>query len=369
MTSMVLVAPGPLDSRTGGYIYNRRMVEGLRHLGWKVDVLELDSTFPHPTPAALEHASRTLADVRAGTITMVDSLALGPLAAIIMREASRLAVVALVHLPLAATIGLDREDAARFEDGERRALAAAACVVITGRAALPLIASYAVDTSRVVVVEPGTDPAPLARGSPTGPLELLTVATLNPGKGHEMLLEALSALGDSAWRLTCAGSLTRDPATAARVRTTAARLQLEDRVTFAGDLDRRALAACYDRADIAVLASRQETYGMAVAEALAHGLPVVATMTGAVPDLVGDDAGLLVPVGDTTALTSALARVVTDSGLRARLADGARRRRDRLPTWDDAARLMSTALDRINGVGGHFRGQQLTNGDGSVLEK
>jgi len=371
MTPSVLVAPGPLDSRTGGYIYDRRMVEGLRRLGRQVDVLELDSSFPHPTPAALEHASRTLAAVRAGTITMVDSLALGPLAAIIVREASRLPVVALVHLPLAATIGLEREDAARFEEDERRALAAAARVVVTGRASLPLIARYAVDASRVVVVEPGTDPAPLAHGSRTGPVELLTVATLNPGKGHEMLLEALSAVSDSAWRLTCAGSLTRDPATAARVRATAARLQLENRVTFTGDLDRRALAARYDRADVAVLATRQETYGMAVAEALAHGLPVVATMTGAIPDLVGDDAGLLVPVGDTAALTAALARVLGDSGLRARLAEGARRRRDRLPTWDDAARVMSTALDRVRGSGVIFRGHfpYDPTGDGSVLEK
>jgi len=350
MTPIVLVAPGPLDSRTGGYIYDRRIVEGLRHLGRQVDVLELDPSFPHPTPAALEHARRTLAAVRTGTITIVDSLALGPLAAIVMREAPRLTVVALVHLPLAATFGLEHEDAARLEDGERRALAAAARVVVTGRAALPLIARYGVDASRVVVVEPGTDPAPLAHGSQTGPVELLTVATLNPGKGHEMLLEALSALGDSAWHLTCAGSLTRHPATAARVRAATARLQLENRVSFAGDLDRRALAACYDRADVVVLATQQETYGMAVAEALAHGLPVVATMTGAIPDLVGDDAGLLIPVGDRTALTAALARMLDDSGLRARLAEGARRRRDRLPTWDEAARVMSTALDRLCGV-------------------
>ena len=352
MTPAVLVAPGPVDSRTGGYIYDRRLVEGLRRLGRQVDVLELDPSFPRPTPTALEHASRTLAAVPTGTITIVDTLALGPLAAIIMREASRLPVVALVHLPLAATFGLERDDAARFEHGERRALAVAALVIVTGRAALPLITRYGVDASRVVVVEPGTDPAPLARGSRPGPVELLTVATLTPGKGHEMLLEALAALGDSAWRLTCAGSLTRDPATAARVRSTAARLRLDNRVTFAGDLDQRGLAACYDRADVAVLATWQETYGMAVAEALAHGLPVVATMTGAIPDLVGDDAGLLVPVGDTTALTAALAGVLGDSGLRARLAEGARRRRDRLPTWDDAATAMSTA---IHGVGGDGR--------------
>ena len=159
MARIVLVAPAPLQARTGGYIYDGRMVEGLRHLGWQVDVLELDSSFPHPTAAALEHARGALATVRDGTITIVDSLALGAMAEIVTREASRLPVVALVHLPLAAAVGLDQENAARFEDGERRALAAAALVVVTGRAALPMIARYAVAPSRVVVVEPGTDRA------------------------------------------------------------------------------------------------------------------------------------------------------------------------------------------------------------------
>lgn len=350
MPSIVLAAPGPLEARTGGYLYNRRIAEGLRGLGWLVRVLELDPSFPHPTPAALEHADRALAAVGAGTIAIVDSLALGAMPELIAREASRLPVVALVHLPLAATVGLDRNTAARFEDAERRALRAAALVVVTGRAALPLIARYGVAPSRVVVVEPGIDRSPLARGSHGGqPLELLTVATLNPGKGHEMLLTALAAVPAPAWRLTCAGSLTRDPATANRVRATVATLGLEDRVSFVGDLDRPALAACYDAADAFVLATHQETYGMAVAEALAHGLPVVATMTGAIPELVGDDAGLLVPVGDGAAFAEALARVLGDAGLRARLAEGARRRRDQLPTWDEASRRMAAALDLLRG--------------------
>ena len=347
MTPVVLVAPGPLESRTGGYIYDRRMVEGLRSLGWQVDVIELDSTFPDPTPAALEHAGRALAAVPAGTIAMIDSLALGAMPEIVMREAARRPVVALIHQPLAAACGLDPARATRYADGERRALSVAALVVVTGTAALPLIARYAVAPDRTVVVEPGTDRVPLAHGSRGGVIELLTVATLNPGKGHELLLEALSAVKGPAWRLTCAGSLTRDPATAARVRAAAARLELEDRVAFVGDLDRAALAACYDKADVAVLATQQETYGMAVAEALAYGLPVVATATGATPQLLGEDAGLLVPVGDRKALTQALTCVICDASLRQRLADAARRRRDRLPTWEDAARRMAIALEGV----------------------
>ena len=366
MPSIVLVAPSPLEARTGGYLYDRRIAEGLRQRGWLVDVLALDASFPYPTSAALEHADRALAAVRAGTIAIVDSLALGAMPGLITREAARLPVVALVHLPLAAASGLDPGTAARFEDGERRALRAAALVIVTGSATLPLIARYGVAPGRVVVVEPGTDRAPLAHGSRGGqpdvvagvgrtrPLELLTVATLNPGKGHDMLLAALSAAPDPGWRLTCAGSLTRDPVTAHRVRAAAATLGLADRVSFVGDLDRPALEACYDGADVFVLATQQETYGMAVAEALAHGLPVVATMTGAIPELVGDDAGLLVPVGDAPAFTEALSRVLADAGLRARLAEGARRRRDQLPTWDEASRRMAAALDPLRDS--HARG-------------
>lgn len=181
--------------------------------------------------------------------------------------------------------------------------------------------------------------------------ELLCVGTLNAIKGHEMLLEALAAVPIRDWHLTCAGSLTRDPATARHVLAATRRLGLEDRVTFAGDLTHSALAGYYDRADLFVLATRQETYGMAAAEALARGLPVVATMTGALPELVGDDAGLLVPVDDTTAMARALTQVLGDEAVRARLAEGARRVRDRLPGWDEAASRMAAALAAIDAHG------------------
>jgi len=346
MRSIALVVPGRIDARTGGSIYDRRLVEGLRQRGWLVDVLELDASFPCPTAAALEQADRALAAVAAGTIVIVDSLALGAIPDLVTREAGRLRLVALVHLPLAADIALDRETAIRFEETEGRALRAAALVVVTGNAALPLLVRYALAPDRVIVAEPGSDRPPLARGSSGDQaLSLLSVATIHSGKGHEMLLEALSAVPCRTWRLTCAGSLTRDPATAQRVRATVARLGLEDRVSLVGDVDGDALAACYDSADVFVLATRQETYGMAVAEALAHGLPVVATTTGAIPDLIGEEAGLLVPVDDTGSLVVALSRVLGDADLRARLAAGARRVRDRLPTWDETCGRLAAALE------------------------
>jgi glycosyltransferase involved in cell wall biosynthesis len=337
--SVVLAAPGPLDARTGGYIYNRRIADGLRDAGWRVDMLALDPSFPNPTGGAMDHAALTLAAVPAGVVAIVDSLALEALGDVIRHEASRRQIVALIHQP-------------RGGAAEARALHAASLIVITGSAALPAVLQQGAPLHRVVVVEPGTDrPALSPRPARhAGPVELLSVATINAGKGHEALLRALATLRSDAWRLTCAGSLTRDAATAERVRGLAAVLGLQDRVAFTGDLDAAAVGALYAGADVFVLATRLETYGMAVAEALAYGLPVVATTTGAIPALVGDDAGVLVPVDDVGALAEALARVIEEETLRAGLAEGARRRREQLPTWEDASRRFADALTSLVAV-------------------
>lgn len=285
------------------------------------------------------------ARVPSGATVMVDGLALGAMPDLVERESARLNIVALVHLPLAAEVGLDDETVARFEASERRALRAARLIVATGTATLPLLDRYALPGDRVVVVEPGTQPAPLARGSGSTRPHLLSVATLSPGKGHDVLLQALARVGHRDWHLTCAGSVTRHPATAASLRDLVRDLALDDRVSLVGDLDEVALEHCYNVADLFVLTSWRETWGMAVAEALAHGLPVVSTATGAIPALVGGDAGLLTDPGDVAGLAEALDRAMGDETLRAWMAAGARRVRLRLPTWDHAAARMAAALD------------------------
>jgi glycosyltransferase involved in cell wall biosynthesis len=196
----------------------------------------------------------------------------------------------------------------------------------------------------VWVVEPGTDPAPLAVGSSRGPLQLLSVGTVHPGKGYDVLLEALAPLTALEWHLTCAGSLTRDPVFVESLRARTRGLGLVDRVRFLGDLPSDRLDACYAGADVFALATRQETYGMAVAEAIRRGIPVVGTDTGATASIVGPDAGLLVPPGDVARFEHALAAVVANPQLRRRLAEGARVRRASLPTWLEAAARMSDVL-------------------------
>jgi glycosyltransferase involved in cell wall biosynthesis len=210
---------------------------------------------------------------------------------------------------------------------------------------------YGVSADRLVLVQPGVEPAPPARGSGKDRLELLCVASLNRGKGHDVLIDALAGLRDRSWRLTCAGSLERDPATADRIRECVRASELEDRVAFVGELGDADLARCFDAADVFVLPTLFETYGMAVGEALAHGLPVVSTNTGAIPELVGDQAGIVVAPGDPDALRCALALVMDDPNVRRRFAAGARHVRVGLPTWDAAVDKMAAALKSVTDNG------------------
>lgn len=346
MADAVLVVPGSLETRTGGYIYNRRVVDGLRHLGWSVDVVELDTSFPRPTPEARSDARRAFAAIPSGSIAIVDSLALGALPDGIEQESLRLAIVALVHLPLSADLDGGRA-AADFADGERRALAAARLVVVTGKATLPLLAQFDLPAHRLVVIEPGADRVSRSRRSTDGTLTLLAVAPLTPTKGYDILIHALASLQRHEWRLLCAGSVMRHPETAQRVRALLDSYGLATRVTLLGELDESALHQRYREADLFVAASRQETYGMALADALAHGLPVVATSTGASRELVGDTAGLLVPPGDADALARALEQILSDRELRERLAKGAATVAATLRTWEDAADEWATALKAV----------------------
>jgi glycosyltransferase involved in cell wall biosynthesis len=347
MRSVVFVVPGKLETQTGGSIYDLRMTEGLRQYGWTVEIVELDESFPYPTPAALNHASQSLTTLPADSTVIIDGLVLSTIPDIIERETSRIRIVALIHLPIGSDVTIDRNKANQLKKLERRALDAATLIITTSDVTLALLADYEISRDRIVIIEPGTDPGPLSQGSKGTLLQLLSVATLHPGKGHSILLQALAEVAYQDWHLTCAGNITRYPATVEKVRAIIQRLNLEGKVSLLGELDKLELYKHYKTADLFVLATLQETYGMAIAEALAHGLPVVSTTTGAIPDLVSSDAGILVPPGDTMAFTKALTSVLSDPDLRKKFTSGARRVSKKLPSWDNAFKKMSTTLKKL----------------------
>jgi glycosyltransferase involved in cell wall biosynthesis len=349
-----VVVPGRLDTLTGGYGYDRRIIAGLSARGWTVAVRELHDSFPFPTSEARAEARSVLASIGDDGVVLLDGLAFGAMPDEAEREGTRLRLVALVHHPLAAETGISVADANALETTERRALATARRVVVTSRGTAAALDRYGVGQERISVVEPGTDRAPLARGSTGGPLHLLCVASLTPRKGHDVLFRALASIPFRGWRLTCVGSLDRHQAMAEQLGALARALGLEGHIAFAGEADGSRLEAHYARADVFVLPTLHEGYGMVVAEALAHGLPVISTRTGAIAELVGDHAGIVVPPGDVKALAHALLQVLDDKDtggvrVRERLSRGARQVRDTLPTWDDAVRRMDDVLSGVIG--------------------
>jgi glycosyltransferase involved in cell wall biosynthesis len=349
LTPLAFLVPGRLDQLTGGYLFDRRIVEGLRAGGRKMEVVELAGSFPDADATARAAVRAALAGLPDNTAAVIDGLALLGGADSLEAAAKRLRLIGFVHHTLASETGLSAAESARIaglEGGLLRLLRGAICPSEETAAAL---GAYGIAAARIAVVPPGTaKPAaahPASRQG--GPARLLTVASVTPRKGHLVLVAALARLTALDWRLRCIGSLIRDPAAVAALREAIARHALADRVALAGERRPEELAAEYQAADCFVLPSFHEGYGMAFAEALVHGLPVIAARAGAVPRTVPESAGLLVPPGDVAALAAALQRVMAEPDLRRRLAAGALAAGARLPDWDQSVRGWAAAFDRL----------------------
>ena len=336
--------PGDLDARTGGYEYDRRLLGALRARDLDVAHLAWPGRYPFPKPSEREAAARSLAALPDGSRVLVDGLAYGALPEVACEAGVRLRLAALVHHPLALETGLSASQRTLLVEAETQALRQAAAVIVTSRStAATLTTSFGVAPSRITVALPGTETTPVPRVGRRHGVRLLSVGAVVPRKGYDVLLAALAQVTDLAWTCRIVGSPVHAPDEAARVAALREQLGLVRRVRLEGEVVDT--GPFYRRADLFVLASRYEGYGMAFAEALGHGLPVIGTSAGAIPEVVPSDAGILVPPGDPAALAVALRELIVDAGLRTRLAGGAARAGAALPGWADTAALVAGAVE------------------------
>ncbi len=345
---MHVVVPEGFDDPsqpTGGNIYDRRVCAGLAEAGW--DVL-VTTTAVRPVPGADAGAdlARLVSAIPDGATVLIDGLIASPAAAELLPHTGRIRMTVLLHMPL-GTAPHTRHDASARRS-EQAVLRAATGVVATSEwTRQQVLTRYAIPARQVHVARPGVDQA----AAPARPVRghLLCVGVLGRHKGQDILVDALADLPDRDWHCVLAGPLDRHPDFVEQLRARITRLRYDHRVRLTGVLTGSALTQAYTTADLLVAPSRSETYGMTVAEALAHGLPVIAAAVGGLPEALGSTTdgtrpGQLVPPDDPAALAAALRDWLGDEQHRHRLRAAARQRRSTLRGWDQTTREIANAL-------------------------
>jgi glycosyltransferase involved in cell wall biosynthesis len=343
-----LLVPAPFDTVSGGYNYDRRLVAGLRALGHEVEVVELAGRHPLPDAAAEASAAAALAALPEGVVPVVDGLGLPAFAPLVEALAAR-GAIGLIHHPTALETGFSDDAREALREREKLLFPRMARLIATS----PLTArrlpdEFGAEPARIGIVEPGTDPAPRARGSGGPGCAILAVGVITPRKGHDVLLRALSRLTDLDWSLTIAGGV-RDAVHADGLAALVEEKGLSGRVRFAGEMSAEALDELYARTDLFALASHWEGYGMAVAEAMARGLPCAITAGGALAELLPKEAGVIAAPGEADLLSRAMRRPIYDTALRAQMAEASWAAGQKLPRWTDRASAFAAEMERAHG--------------------
>jgi glycosyltransferase involved in cell wall biosynthesis len=324
---------------SGGNVYDLALRDGLTALGWDVRMV--------PAPLGERGMHAVLSDAPDGALVLVDGLLAGSAPDAFVRGSGRLSLVVLAHMVAASIASADER--AEAAERERRAFDAARYIVATSAWTRDELLSEGVSRpGRVVVARPGTVASSAATGSPSG-ARLLCVGVVAPHKGQDLLLRALAGLDERPeWTCTFAGSVDLDPEFAGTLKELAAASGLADRVHFTGVLSRHELEEEYASTDLLVVPSRAESFGMAAAEALAHGIPVLATRVGGVPEAVSNSgAALLVPPGDPWALRVVLEQWCTDAARRRSLKAEAVQAMAGTRKWSETARIVDVALTDV----------------------
>ncbi|HWP43887.1 MAG TPA: glycosyltransferase family 4 protein [Blastocatellia bacterium] len=354
---IAMIVPGPIDRVTGGSIYDRRLKDRLCEKGAQVRIISVPdlayaaSLILSPI-ISLAVAAKLIG--RGYDLIIIDAWAHPCLLPIILacRAARKPRLVLIVH----QLRWVERKTApgARIASAvERASLRSADLIITVSRFMRARIESLAVEPSNVLVAYPGCDGAQAAdcetgAEQRAGGLRLLFVGNCTPRKGLEYLIEALSILKDPLISLDVVGDCRFDPAYSERLRRDVEAFDLGGAVRFHGRASGGALRSFYSRADVFVMPSLYEGYGIVYAEAMRAGLPIIATDGGPASEIVRDgENALLVPPADSVSLARAIGRLARDPELRSRMACRSLKLACDLPTWQDTCERIICSIESL----------------------
>ncbi|HBK04279.1 MAG TPA: glycosyl transferase family 1 [Acetobacteraceae bacterium] len=331
-----LIVPGPLATVSGGHTYDRRMAEGLRALGHDVQIIEIGGRLPDPDQAAIYAARTAWSALPPDSVKLIDGLALPAFDGLPPHQ-----VTALIHHPASMETGVPEDVAQRLQTTEAAMYRDLPRLVTTSeQTAERLIKDFGAPSDRISVIVPGADVLPRGAGSAGPGCQILSIGALIPRKGHDVLMRSLSRLFDLDWHLTIAGSAERDPVHASQLQALADELNIVQRVHFTEDVSE----ALWAGTDLFALTSYFEGYGVAIAEAMRRGIAVAVTNVGAVPTLVGPEAGIICAPGDLDQYSKALRRLIFDRALRRDMSHIAWEAGQALPSWNEQAARLAAVL-------------------------
>jgi glycosyltransferase involved in cell wall biosynthesis len=337
--------PGDLHTRTGGTVYDRRLLETLNQIGQTTRHVPVMTSWPRPTQAAQQELAAILASLPPEMPLIVDGLILGAMETNLLAAQTR-RIVAMLHHPLGLEAGLAPDVAAYLLTREEANLRHVAHVVVPSEHTRDILMSdFGVSGTRISVALPGFDrPAPpIAPSATIRPPLILSVGIICARKGHDVLLDALAQVADLDWQTVIVGRVIDDDVQTALLAQRT-RLGLDRHVTFAGTITPHALDTLYRQASLFALATRYEGYGMVLSEAQLYGLPILSCAVGAVPQTVARGGAVLVPPDDPGAFAGQMRALLADTRHRDQLARDSLQAGATLPHWQDAARIMQAAL-------------------------
>jgi glycosyltransferase involved in cell wall biosynthesis len=337
------VVYGSLDTSTGGYLYDRHLVDFLRANGDIVDVISLDDRgyMRNLLRPASRHAD-------------VDVLLEDELCHPSLRGDASCPTVSVVHL-LRSDERRRSSLGALYSAVERRYLAGVDAAVFNSDATRASAERLVGRPLRGVVARPAADHLPDARVTVIpegpGPLRVLCLANVLPGKGGLTLVDALAGLPAGTWHLTIAGSLTTDPAYVRRVRHRIEQAGLGASVDLVGEVPNDAVVTYLASHDAVAVPSSYEAAGIAYLEAMRMGRPVIATVAGGACELLDDGVeGFLVEPGNPDVIRERLMRWAADRGLLARMGEAAKERAMAHPTWAESLQPVRDLLTSLVGT-------------------